>query len=159
MSRAMNDDQQILDALTRVAWTAYKRGDYEPMLTHYQELSTLAEKRKASYYLAESQVGIALARVLITQQWAEVDISFAIDYIENEPNLLIPDYPFRLHLLCSHLLTLMDEPYVDTLLSIAYAQLQELANLIEDKTWRTSYLENVPEHQEMLRLYTEMVEG
>ncbi|MEM7531569.1 MAG: BREX system ATP-binding domain-containing protein [Chloroflexota bacterium] len=158
-SRAMSDDERIVDALTRLGWVAYKRGDHEQMLAYYQELSTLAEKRKASYYQAESQVGIALAHMLAKHEWVEVDITPAINYIENEPNLLIPDYPFRLHLLCYHLLTLMEDPYTDTLLSIAYAQLQDLASLIEDETWRQSYRENVPEHREIIRLYTDMVES
>ncbi|MEM7531568.1 MAG: tetratricopeptide repeat protein [Chloroflexota bacterium] len=156
MSRTMSDNERVVDALTRLGWLAYKRGDHEQMLAHYQELSTLAQKRRASYYLAESQVGIALAHVLAKHEWIEVDITPTIDYIENEPNLLIPDYPFRLHLLCHHLLTLMNEPYADTLLRIAHAQLQDLASLIEDETWQQSYLENVPEHREVGRLYTGM---
>ncbi|MEM7536272.1 MAG: hypothetical protein AAF639_29075 [Chloroflexota bacterium] len=122
------------------------------MLTHYQALSTLAQKRKVPHYQAESQVGVALAQALATHQWGEVDIASSIDYIENEPNLLIPDSSFRLHLLCYHLLTLMNEPYADTLLSIAYAQLQDLASLIEDEIWSESYLENIPEHREIMDL-------
>ena len=137
-----------------MAWVAYQRDDYEQMLTHYQELSTLAKKRKVPHYQAESQVGVALAQALAIHQRGEVDIASSIDYIESEPNLLIPDSPFRLHLLCYHLLTLINDPYTETLVRIADAQLQDLASLIEDEIWRESYLENVPEHRAIIRLYT-----
>ena len=53
----------------------------------------------------------------------------------------------------------MEEPYADTLLSIAYAQLHELADLIEDVGWRQSFLANVPEHREIICLYTEVADS
>ncbi|MEM7531570.1 MAG: BREX system ATP-binding domain-containing protein [Chloroflexota bacterium] len=159
LSKKTNSPNIIIDALTGLAWCMYQCGDYAQMLAHYQELLPIVEERQVPHQQAEVQVGFALAHVLATHQWVDVDIAPSIDYIENEPALLVPHRPFRLHLLCYHLLTLMDEPYADTLLSIAYAQLHELANLIEDETWRASYLGNVPKHQEVIRLYTEMVEG
>ncbi|MEM7534141.1 MAG: tetratricopeptide repeat protein [Chloroflexota bacterium] len=155
MSQEAQDDYTSVDTLTKLGWVAYQRCDYTQMRTFYHELSTAAQGRNAPHYQAESQAGTALAHALATHQWAEVEIAPCIDYIKNEPNLLIPNSPFRLHLLCYHLLTLMEEPYAETLMHIAYEQLQDLASLIEEETWRESYLENVPEHREVVRLYAE----
>jgi predicted KAP-like P-loop ATPase len=61
--------------------------------------------------------------------------------------------PFRVYLTCYHLLAANQDERASSILQTAYRLLQERATQITDEKLRRSFLENVPEHREIVAAY------
>ena len=67
--------------------------------------------------------------------------------------------PFDVYIICIRVLRTSDDPRTTTLLKHAYQELHERAFRISDLDMRRSYLENVPVHAEVDRLYAEFYQN
>ncbi|MEM7539856.1 MAG: tetratricopeptide repeat protein, partial [Chloroflexota bacterium] len=148
----LNHQDRAGIVLNSLAWRAYLLGDYAAMLQHYRDAFANLQYTGHTHAIAESQAGIALAHFLIDNTLSEAEITASIAYAEHSPKLMTSTTPFRLYLLCRQLLAALNDPYEATLLTIAYDRLQTIATYIEDDGWRQSYLDDVPEQREIVRL-------
>ena len=63
--------------------------------------------------------------------------------------------PLDIYIICIRVLRTSDDPRAITTLKIAYQELHERASRIHDLDMQHSYLENVPFHTEIERLFAE----
>jgi hypothetical protein len=74
-------------------------------------------------------------------------------YLDNGGTLAGADEPQRVSLTCIKMLQVTGDPRAEAILEHAYAQLQQNASRILAEPSRRSYLDNVPWHREIIKLW------
>jgi predicted ATPase/class 3 adenylate cyclase len=102
----------------------------------------------------ESRAG--LARLALHQgilNRAKKQVNIILEYLETDGSLDGIDWPFRIYLTCYQVLKAGHDPRARDILSQAYTLLLEHAANIPDQDSRRAFLENVPWHLEIVRLW------
>ncbi len=131
------------------------QGDYVEAEAHFQKALALRRAAQQRQYVVEDLAGlaqVALAQGEIAKAMAWIDDLWPI--LEENPTLEGAEHPQQALLACYHVLRAGDDPRAEPLLATLYTQLQERAAKIADADLRRSFLENVPEHRELVRQFT-----
>jgi tetratricopeptide (TPR) repeat protein len=119
----------------------------------YRQAITVRREMGAHSRMLEPLAG--LANVALAQH----DTSSAIAYVEEilvyleTGSLAGADAPFRVYLICYHVLQALRDARAPSILHIAHTLLQARAATIGDQRLRRSFLEGVPAHRELVREY------
>jgi class 3 adenylate cyclase/tetratricopeptide (TPR) repeat protein len=129
---------------------AYIQGQYEQARSCYEQALAL---RQASglISIAEDRAGLALVDLVqgeLDQASAEVEEILAI--VNDDPHLSGATHPGRVFLACYQVLQAGQDPRTDEILAQARTLLQQRAAKIADPALRHSFLQNVPEHRQLL---------
>ncbi|MGB0387360.1 MAG: tetratricopeptide repeat protein, partial [Ardenticatenaceae bacterium] len=153
INQEINNKPQVGITLNNLAWVTYHLGDYEDMQAHYQAALAAFDGLNEFHEIATCQAGLAWAHILQGKEPLEEYIAFSLAYLDDKPKLMVSDSPFRVYLLCYWSLHATNDRRAREVLAKGYQSLQQLAQNIIDPSWRHSFLENVPEHREMVRLF------
>ncbi|WP_420641718.1 BREX system ATP-binding domain-containing protein [Candidatus Leptofilum sp.] len=144
-------------SLHKLGIVAYLQGKYSEASTYYQQALALCQKLNQPHFMVEEWAG--LAQVAVAQgEEATTYLDDVMNYIAQEPQLEGAEHPFLVFLQAYQCLEASDDDRATTLLAQASQLLQERAAKIKDEKSRHSFLENVAENREILRLYEEMKE-
>ncbi|MGB0387255.1 MAG: tetratricopeptide repeat protein [Ardenticatenaceae bacterium] len=153
INQEINNKPKVGISLNNLAWIAYQMGDYDQMKAHYQAALTAFEGFDELHDIATAQAGLAWAHLLQGKRRIEECLAPSLAYLHENPNLMEPDSPFRVYLLSYWSLHATNDHRAREVLAKGYQRLQQLAQNIIDPSWRYSFLEDVPEHREMVRLF------
>ncbi len=129
-------------------------GDYAQAEAYFQEALALRRDAHLPHYVAEDLAG--LARVALAEgnlTWATTWIEEMWPILEVNPTLDGAEHPLQALVTCYHVLRAGDDVRAAPLLSTLHAQLQERAARITDANLRRSFLENVPEHRDLVQQF------
>ena len=79
--------------------------------------------------------------------------------LKENPGLDGAEHPLRVILTCYRVLRVCGDARATTILTDTHALLQERAAKISDENMRRSYLENVPEHRELVAEFAKRKDG
>ncbi|MFN8471228.1 MAG: tetratricopeptide repeat protein [Anaerolineae bacterium] len=130
-------------------------GHYADARAAYQQAVSLCEMLKAPTLAAEGYAGLANAAAAEgngEEALAHVEALLAI--LAEHPRAGV-DEPFSTYLACYRVLAAAGDRRATHILAQGYALLMDYAEHIEDEALRQSFLENVPEHRELRRLYAQ----
>ena len=125
---------------------------YDQAETYYQQALTIRQTLQQPQYEAEDQAGLAYTFLKSGKPY-QLHLTAALERLTDHPQLNGAEHPFRVYLTCYRCLQATDDPQAEPLLERAYNLLQDRAAKIRDDDLRRSFLENVPDHQEIRRLY------
>ena len=138
-------------ALNCLGHLAYIEGQYEQARSYYEQALALREQLGVPTCIAEDRAGLArvdLAQGKIDRALAGVDEILAI--LDRDPHLSGAVHPGRVFLACYQVLQAGQDPRSNDILAQARTLLQQRAAKIADPTLRRSFLEKIPEHQQLL---------
>jgi len=130
-------------------------GDYDQAEAHFLEALALRRDANLSHYVVEDLAGlarVALAQGDLVGAMARVEELWPI--LESNPTLEGTEHPQQALVTCYQVLRANDDTRAAPLLATLHAQLQERAAKIADVDLRRSFLENVPEHRELVLHFT-----
>ncbi|MBN1954360.1 MAG: tetratricopeptide repeat protein [Anaerolineae bacterium] len=123
--------------------------------TYFQQALTLRREMNLPQNIVEDLAGlaqVALARGEVAQ--AATRVKEILPYLEVNPVISGAERPFRVHSICYQVLRAAGDDRAPAVLQRAYRLLQEHAATIRDDDLRTSYLQNVPYHHEIVEQFT-----
>lgn len=144
------------ESLVALGHVAVAENKLDEARRHYLESIQLLERSNRKMIAAESWAGlgrIALAKGEVAE--AFVYVHKILHYRAENPTFDGAERPFLIFLITIHILNAMQDPQATELLAAAYEILLDQASRIANLDMRHSFLENVPEHQEIVRLYKE----
>lgn len=147
------DPLGVGSALNHLGHLAYMQGQTERARSHYEQALALRRQLDLPTSIAEDLAG--LARVDLAQgqiEQARAGVEKVLSILERDPNLSGAAHPGRVFLVCHHVLKAGRDPRAEDVLAQARTLLQRRAAKITDPTLRRSFLENIPEHQQLLDL-------
>ena len=154
IDQELNNHERIAEAANGLGWVAYRLNDYTLMAQQFETGLAHVQQGRNPHETAVSQAGLSLARLLLGNPDASSEhMAPCLAYLTNQPILTASETPFRLYLLCYRWLKQRQDERATELLAAAYDKLQTLANHIETPIWRQSYLQSVPENNEIVQLY------
>ncbi len=119
----------------------------------FQKTLKLRDELGEINLIVESQAGLAAALL------AKKDLTGALALTEEillhlqEKNLAGTDDPFQIRLVCAQVLSESADPRAKAFIQASYDLLNGWAMLIKDSDLRKSFLENVPAHANLMKLY------
>ncbi|MGB0386033.1 MAG: tetratricopeptide repeat protein, partial [Ardenticatenaceae bacterium] len=139
-------------SLHNLGWASYGLGAYQQAEAYYQKALTIRRDLKHLHHAVEDLAG--LARVALAQQ-ADLTpyLEQLLAYFAHTQTLEGTCNPFSVYLSCYRCLQASNDGQADAILAQAYHLLQERASKIGDVNMRRSFLQNVPEHREIVRLF------
>ena len=136
--------------LNSLGTLAYTQEQYEQARSCYEQALALRQQSGLTS-IAEDRAGLAQVNLVqdkIDQALAEMEQILLI--LNDDPHLSGATHPGRVFLACYQVLKAGQDPRADDILAQARALLQQRAAKIADPALRQSFLENVPEHRELL---------
>lgn len=141
-------------ALTRAGHALAGLGQWEAAIEAYQQALALRRELKQKPLIMVTLAGLArLAQAMGNLDQAQDYVAEILDLLETTaPEATLSTFePFRVYLTCHRLLAANQDERASSILQTAYRLLQEQAARITDEKLRRSFLENVPEHQDIAR--------
>jgi len=141
-------------ALKDRAYVLTHRQAWDEATQTYQQALAIWRDLAQPLQVLEAQAG--LARVALLQgdlELAQAHIQPVITYLQAGNSAMGTSRPFYIYLVCIELLTASDDPYAATLLQQAHNELTCFAENISDELRRHAYLENVPDHRQIRKLF------
>lgn len=140
--------------LTNLADTLIRQGGYAHAETCLVQAKSMRENRLGPEAIVDELTGLAhleLARGNLARA-AEYTQQF-LALLQSNPGLPQSNDPARSVLTAYRVLKTSHPPAAENLLDYAQSEIQRRANLITDLKLRQSFLEQVPEHREILEIY------
>jgi tetratricopeptide (TPR) repeat protein len=153
IDRATGCPHYLASALVQLGHASAALGQLDAAAATYQEALDLRRVLGQPHLATEPQAG--LARVALTQK----DRAEALAYVDDILSYLATESvdgtsePLRIYLTCYRVLQANADPRADQVLATAHDLLQERAAKIDDEEWRSSYLENVAAHREIVAAF------
>ncbi|HNT78145.1 MAG TPA: tetratricopeptide repeat protein [Anaerolineae bacterium] len=151
--------ERTLGARKAEGWTlnnlgrlALAVGDYAQAEAYFQEALALRRAANHAHYVVEDLAGlaqVALARGDLPHALARIEEAWPI--LETNPTLEGAEHPQQALVACYQVLRAADDARAAPLLAALHTRLQERAAKITDADLRRAFLENVPEHRELMR--------
>jgi adenylate cyclase len=132
-------------------------GDPVKAQHHYEQALHLNPEQALPLWSMPSLAG--LARATLAQgdlAKAQAHTTEILAWLETASDVLQQGNPLRIHLSCYEVLRAASDPRANEILTAAYRLLQELAAQTPDEATRRSFLENVEENREIMRLAREV---
>jgi tetratricopeptide (TPR) repeat protein len=140
-------------ALTSLGHALVALGHPAEAVVAYQQALNLRREAELAHLAVESLAGLAEASLLLGEvSQAEVHAEEVLSYLQGNP-LEGLDEPIRVYLACYRVLHAVGDGRAPEVLATAYNILQTQAAKITDERHRVSFLERVPAHAEVVRLY------
>jgi tetratricopeptide (TPR) repeat protein len=133
------------------------QGHYDATQVYFEQALAIGQELDAPHYMAENLAGLARVawaqgNLIEAQAWVEA----VLPILETNPALNGAEHPLRAILTCARVLRASGDSRAAQILSGAHARLQARAACISDEGVRRKFLENVPEHRELLAEYAQL---
>jgi predicted ATPase/DNA-binding SARP family transcriptional activator len=157
MGQKVGSPEIHASALTHLGHAQVELGFLSEAADSYRQALTLYQEMKQLHFAYEVLAG--LSRVALVQgnpEQAQAFVAELLSQLEIE-HLYGAREPFRVYLTSYLVLQAGHDPRAEDVLATAYRLLQERAAEIIDERLRHFYLENVPAHREIVRMFTHQV--
>ncbi len=141
-------------ALTSLGHSLLAAGDLEQASAAYRQGLEIREQLNHPLLAAEPAAG--LAAIFLEQgdlDGASRCIRMILPVMEQKPGLDGTDDPLRVYLACYRVLAAQNDPAAADVLKTAFELIQSRAAKIPREQNRRAFLENIPHHREILRLW------
>ncbi|MCP5012258.1 MAG: hypothetical protein GY942_19955, partial [Aestuariibacter sp.] len=156
ISQTINDLLFVSLGLWQLGEVAWQQQQYEAAQTHFAALQALFADSPLFHLAVLGRAGLARAALAQEQPFAH-HLTTVLEYLRQNPQFRGVHYPLPVYLHTYHCLQAQADVRASQILTEAYQLLQERAAKIQAAATRRSYLENVPEHREIVRLYEEQL--
>ena len=137
-----------------------KMGSLEEAENAYKQALKISKSLDQQLEVLQAKAGLA---AVVLEKSTPQDTRKAIDLVDEilpylysgEKHKSEESCPFDVYIICIRVLRASDDPRTATLLKHAYQELHERASRISDLDMQRSYLENVPVHTKIERLFAE----
>lgn len=143
--------------LIDLAHTLMSSGRLDEAEQTYQQVLQVSRNLEQNYLVMEILAGL----LRVERSRGEIDaarqyLQEILAYLKAGGSLEGAEQPFWIYLTCYQMLQAEKDPRANEILTTAYEQLQTRAGRISNEAMRHSYLENVPEHHELIRAWQSM---
>jgi class 3 adenylate cyclase/predicted ATPase len=173
LARELNLPAEQADCLTNAGHAMLSLGQIEEASENYREALLLAQLSSNLRHVIEIQAGLTMAYLLQGQHTQALGVVEEIlnsltikDQVSSQGQLSISyahlegmKEPFQVLLICCHVLQANYDRRADHLLIEAYRLLLEQASHLPAGQAQANYLEMIPAHRELRRLYHQFVSG
>lgn len=129
-------------------------GRFEEAITAVKQAIKLRRSQGNQTQLHEYQINLATIYLHSgNASQAAAELSEPLTYLAAGGNFHRTLYGFRNHLRCYHILKAVDDPRALAFLDEMFTQLQKSSLRLQEKSFRSAYLDNVPWHREITQLY------
>jgi predicted ATPase/class 3 adenylate cyclase len=154
VARQVGDPSLLAWALLYLGTADLELGELAEAQASYQEALEVRRRLNQPNLACEPLAGLARWALLQgdTRQ-AEAYANEILVYLDNGGTLDGADEPLRVYLSCVQVLQAAGDPRARHILATAHGILHEQAARIEDETLHSSFLQDIPYHREILRLW------
>ncbi|MEM7113991.1 MAG: tetratricopeptide repeat protein [Chloroflexota bacterium] len=152
LSQEINSDGLKGYAQHYLGDAALLASDYATAHACYQQALHIRQAMGQAYLEVETQAAFAHLARLQGQDFRK-PLASVVTYLQQNPALNGAEHPMRVYLTAYHCLQKVDLTEANRLLAQGFQQLQKLAANIQSTELQTHFLQNVAEHQEIVRLY------
>jgi tetratricopeptide (TPR) repeat protein len=123
----------------------------------YQQAQALFQNLELKTLMMEPLAGISeITRREEGPHEAMTYVGQILEFLKSGGSLLEIDQPFRVYTICSKVMLEIEHPEAEQFIEDAYHLLMQQADKIVDKNWQHSYLNDVPCHREMIKIYQQV---
>jgi predicted ATPase/DNA-binding SARP family transcriptional activator len=141
-------------ALAGLADIELNLSELEKATEYFHQALEIRQDMRQMDFVMETNAG--LARVFMAKgdlEDALVYVDQILDFLNVGNSVLATNAPLLIYLTCYRVLRACHDPRAEEVLDTAYRLLQEQAQGIAEETYRRTFLENIPWHQEIILLY------
>lgn len=131
---------------------AFSQQAYEEAQAYWQQALAIHQELQQPYAAAADQAGLIRVAMALGQPFT-AHLNTVLDYVAEYPELNGADQPMRIYLSCYQALHHLSDVRADAVLTQGFNILEAAASKITNPEARRSFLENVPEHREVMMLY------